>query len=166
MNLRFYWHELYPLRKFTFEERSARSRCRLTLFLSVSLTTTFTRYGRPHPRVLQIWNVSLPTSCCYGPLWKTWMVHAERATCESFAWSQWTWLTFVWWKYKDRIFPPLEKTVRVSSACRYFLHSYVLTIWQELPADQSKLKEELERIMADKRARRLQREQEKDQDRN
>ncbi|KAL5490144.1 hypothetical protein ACEPAI_4977 [Sanghuangporus weigelae] len=47
--------------------------------------------------------------------------------------------------YKERIFPPLENTHR------------------NLPVDQAALKEELAKIMAEKRARRLQREKDAEQ---
>ncbi|KAH8117163.1 hypothetical protein DFH11DRAFT_1573492 [Phellopilus nigrolimitatus] len=50
--------------------------------------------------------------------------------------------------YKDRIFPPLEQTNR------------------DLPVDQAALKEELARIMHDKRVRRLARENELEHDRS
>ncbi|EJD05668.1 uncharacterized protein FOMMEDRAFT_79116 [Fomitiporia mediterranea MF3/22] len=50
--------------------------------------------------------------------------------------------------YKERIFPPIESTHR------------------DLPVDQAALKEELARIMAEKRARRLQREKDVEQKQN
>ena len=63
-------------------------------------------------------------------------------------------------QYKERIFPALEKTNRVSLYTIFYSANLMSGHMQDLPVDQTALKEELARIMAEKRARKLRREAE------